>query len=144
MTLALAQAELAQVAGEVPVGAVLIENGRLVAAAHNRVERDGDATAHAEVLAIREAGARSGGWRLNEAILCVTLEPCPMCASACKLARIGTVVYGASDPKMGGCGSIFDLSQDSRYGSVPRVISGVKEAECSELLKRFFVGRRGQ
>lgn len=141
MDLALAEAELARAAGEVPIGAVVAVNSTVIARAHNRMEAERDATAHAEVVALREAGRASGNWRLNEAVLCVTVEPCTMCAGAISLARVGTVVFGAHDPRLGAYGSLYDLSQDERLGA-PRVISGVKGTVAAELLQRFFAERR--
>jgi len=142
MDAALEEADLARGAKEVPIGAVIGVGGAIVARAHNAMERRSDATAHAEVLAIRRAGEAAGNWRLTEAVLCVTVEPCTMCAGAISLARIGAVVFGASDPRLGAYGSLYDLSQDERLGRAPRVISGVKERECREMMQRFFSERR--
>jgi tRNA(adenine34) deaminase len=141
MDLALEEAELARSSGEVPIGAVIAVQEKIVARAHNRMERTRDATAHAEAVAIREAGAAVGNWRLNDAVLCVTLEPCTMCAGAISLARIGTVVFGAADPRLGAYGSLYDLSDDERLGK-PRVISGVKAGDATAILQRFFSERR--
>jgi len=141
MDLALEEAELARISGEVPIGAVVAVQGRVVSRAHNRMEGTLDATAHAETVALREAGAATGNWRLKDAVLCVTVEPCTMCAGAISLARVGTVVFGAADPRLGAYGSLFDLSQDERLGK-PRVVSGVRAAEAAGLLHRFFAERR--
>jgi tRNA(adenine34) deaminase len=142
MDKALDQARLAYGAGEVPVGAVMAQRGEIIAAAHNEIESQHDATCHAEVLAMRRAAARLGDWRLSETILCVTLEPCTMCAGAIKLSRVSVVVFGAADEKLGAFGSLYDLSQDERIGLVPRVVSGIKTAECAALLQDFFRSKR--
>jgi tRNA(adenine34) deaminase len=142
MTLALAAARRAGARGEVPVGAVLARGGRVLARAGNRRERARDATAHAELLALRAAGARLGGWRLTGLTLYVTLEPCVMCAGALVLARISRLVFGASDPKAGAAGSLFDIPRDARLNHRIEVGAGVLEAECAEILKAFFQKRR--
>lgn len=142
MELALQEARTAYQAGEVPVGAVLAVNGEIIAKAHNEIESKHDATCHAERLVISKASEKLKDWRLADAVLCVTLEPCAMCIGAVKLARIPLLVYGAKDSKMGACGSLFDLSEDSRLGPVPRVISGIKEQVCAALLKDFFRDKR--
>lgn len=144
MTVALEEAELARSANEVPIGAVVAVGDKIVARAHNEMESRRDATAHAEALAIKRAGEATGNWRLGEAVLCVTVEPCTMCAGAISLARIGTVVFGVSDPRLGAYGSLYDLSQDDRLGKPPRVITGVKESECRGLMQSFFATRRGK
>jgi len=143
MDRALAQAELAFSKGEVPVGAVVASNSRVLFEAHNLTEDQHDPAAHAEILAIRGAARAIGDWRLREVILVVTLEPCSMCAGAIKLARVPTVAFGALDPQAGAMGSLYDISADKRTGTPPRVISCVQEARCRELLKRFFAERRG-
>lgn len=137
MRLALAEAEKAAALGETPVGAVLVWEDRVVAAAHNRRELDKVATAHAELLAIEGACKVLGGWRLHKATLYVTLEPCPMCAGAILNARIKRVVYGARDPKAGCCGSLFDLYA-LPFNHHPQVQGGVLEAEAAALLSSFF------
>lgn len=124
--------------GEVPVGAVLWHNGKIISSQHNLVETNHDASAHAEILVMREASSILGDWRLNDAILCVTLEPCTMCSGAIRLARVGTVVFGAADPRLGAIGSLFDICEDPRLGAVPRIIRGVKEKECGQILSDFF------
>ena len=143
MQLALAKARLAAEAGEVPVGAVVVLDGIVVARAGNRTVRDQDATAHAESLALREASAAAGSWRLDGHTLYVTLEPCAMCAGALVLARVDRVVFGAWDPKAGMAGSIADLLRHPRLNHRPEVQGGVLEAECGSLLRDFFVARRG-
>jgi len=146
MRQALAEAQAASKIGEVPVGAVIarLDNNKLVicAAAHNLVESHKDPTAHAERLAIQEAAKSLGNWRLSECILCVTLEPCTMCAGAISLARVGCVIFGAADPVQGAYGSLYDLSSDARLPSNPRVIGGVLEKECSTILGEFFARKR--
>ena len=141
MELALGQAMLSGL--DVPVGAVLLDSsGQVVAAAHNERELTGDPTAHAELLAIQRVGKAKGDWRLEDLTLVVTLEPCVMCAGAIVAARIPRVVYGAFDEKVGAAGSRYDLLRDSRLGNPIEVIAGVKEAECSKLLKDFFEAKR--
>ena len=139
---ALVQANAGKASKEVPVGAVIAHSDKIIASAHNQVESDKDASAHAETLAIGRAGAEIGNWRLSDCILCVTLEPCPMCAGAIRLARIPAVVYGASDERLGAFGSRYDLSLDDAFGEKPRVISCICEDECAEILKDFFASRR--
>jgi len=138
MRLALAEAEKAAAAGETPVGAVLIMSGEVVAAAHNMRETWQDPAAHAELLAVREASARLGTWRLQEATLYVTLEPCLMCAGALVLARVNRLVYGCRDPKAGALGSVYDVVRDGRLNHTYRITPGVLEAECRAVLSRFF------
>jgi tRNA(adenine34) deaminase len=141
MELALGQAMLSGV--DVPVGAVLLDSsGNVVAAAHNERELTGDPTSHAELLAIQRVGKAKGDWRLEDLTLVVTLEPCVMCAGAIVAARIPKVIFGAFDEKVGAAGSRYDLLRDSRLGNPVEVIAGVKEAECSKLLKDFFEAKR--
>jgi tRNA(adenine34) deaminase len=141
MELAIGQAMLSGL--DVPVGAVLLDSsGQVVAAAHNERELTGDPTAHAELLAIQRVGKAKGDWRLEDLTLVVTLEPCVMCAGAIVAARIPKVVFGAFDEKVGAAGSRYDLLRDSRLGNPIEVIAGVKEAECSKLLKDFFEAKR--
>jgi tRNA(adenine34) deaminase len=128
--------------GEVPIGAVIVLNGQIIAKAHNLRETTGDPTAHAEVLAIREAAKVKRHWRLLGATLYTTLEPCPMCAGAMVMARINRLVYGASDPKAGAAGSIMNIVQDLRLNHRLDVTGGVMEQECGFLLKDFFKGKR--
>ena len=130
-------------AEDVPVGAVILdEGGTVVARARNRREIDRDPTAHAEMLAIRQAAAAVGSWRLNGLTLVVTLEPCTMCAGAVTVARLARVVYGAEDPKAGAVGSLWDVLRDSRLNHRPEVIGGILAAECGDLLRDFFAARR--
>ena len=141
MELALGQAMLSGV--DVPVGAVLLDSsGNVVAAAHNERELTGDPTAHAELLAIQRVGKAKGDWRLEDLTLVVTLEPCVMCAGAIVAARIPKVIFGAFDEKVGAAGSRYDLLRDARLGNPVEVIAGVREAECSKLLKDFFEAKR--
>lgn len=143
MRLALDQAALAAAAGDVPVGAVVLDaTGTVVGAGHNQREALGDPTAHAEVVAIRTAAATTGQWRLSGCTLVVTLEPCSMCAGAAVLARLDRVVFGAYDAKAGAVGSLWDLVRDRRLNHRPEVVAGVLDAECAELLSGWFEGRR--
>jgi tRNA(adenine34) deaminase len=143
MDLALAQARAAATAGEVPVGAVLVDSaGTVLASAHNRVERDKDPTAHAELLAIRAACARRGDARLPDCDLYVTLEPCPMCATAIAFARLRRVYWGASDPKGGGVENGPRIFAQPTCHHRPELIGGIAETEAAELLRAFFRERR--
>jgi tRNA(adenine34) deaminase len=142
MTLALREAERAPAHGDVPIGAVVVREGELLAAAHNERELREDPTAHAELLALREAARAVGSWRVLDAILYVTLEPCAMCAGAVVLARVSRVVYGASDPKAGACGSVLDVLGEPRLNHRPQVAGGLLAPVCGELLSRFFASRR--
>lgn len=142
MALALDQARLAAERGEVPVGAVVVVDGVVVATAHNQRETDADPTAHAEVLALRAAGQALGTWRMGDATLFVTLEPCAMCAGAAVSARLGRLVFGAADPKAGAVGSLYNLAADPRLNHEIPWSSGVRAAECAELLEAFFSSRR--
>jgi tRNA(adenine34) deaminase len=143
MRLALAEARRAALAGEVPVGAVVINRaGAVVGRGHNQRETQSDPTAHAEVVALREAARRLGGWRLGGCSLVVTLEPCTMCAGAVVLARVDRLVYGASDPKAGAVGSLWDVVRDRRLNHRPEVLGGVLAVESGELLRSWFETRR--
>ena len=144
MRLALDEARKAVDTGDVPIGAVVLApDGRVLAAAPNRREADGDPTAHAEVVALRAAaGAAGDGWRLDGCTLVVTLEPCTMCAGAAVLARVTRVVYGAPDPNAGAVGSLWDVVRDRRLNHRPEVVAGVLAEESTELLLRFFAERR--
>lgn len=135
---ALRQARLAFEDDEVPVGAVIVYEQRIIARAHNQVERLKDATAHAEMLALTAAAHARGDWRLDGCTVYVTKEPCPMCAGALTLARITRLVYGARDEKAGGAGSVFDIPQQGGLNHVVSVIGGVREGEARELLREFF------
>ncbi len=142
MEQALHEANQAADLGEVPVGAVVVREGILVARGFNRRETDHDPLAHAELLAIRRAAVILPGWRLIGCTMYVTLEPCAMCAGALVNSRIDRLVYGASDPKAGFCGSLGDLVRDSRLNHRLEVRSGVREAACRRVLKDFFIGLR--
>ena len=142
MQLAIEEAKKAAERGEIPIGAVLVANGEVISAAHNMRETWHDATAHAEMITIIEACAVLERWRLNDATLYVTLEPCPMCAGACLQTHIGRIVFGAWDAKLGACGSVWDIPRDPHVGLVPEVIGGVREAECGRLMTDFFARRR--
>lgn len=142
MKLALEEARRAGEQGEIPVGAVLVVGGEVVASAGNERERRHDPTAHAEMVVLRAAAERLGGWRLREATLYVTLEPCAMCAGAIVLARIERLVYGPDDPKAGAAGSIFNIVDHPALNHHPEVRAGLMETECAALLREFFEGRR--
>jgi tRNA(adenine34) deaminase len=143
MRLALAEAALAAGSADVPVGAVVLdEAGAVLARAHNRRQADQDPTAHAEILAIRQAARALGRWRLTDLTLVVTLEPCTMCAGAVTAARLGRLVYGAEDPKAGAVGSLWDVLRDRRLNHHPEVIGGVLAEECGAALREFFAARR--
>ena len=143
MDVALDDARRATVTGDVPVGAVVVAPGGVVVGrGWNAREATADPTAHAEVLALRQASATLGRWRLDDCTLVVTLEPCLMCAGATVLARIRRLVLGAWDPKAGACGSQWDVVRDRRLNHRVEVVGGVREAECGELLRRFFEGHR--
>ncbi len=139
---ALAEAAAALAHGDVPVGAVVLVDGTVVARRHNEREASGDPTAHAEVLALRDAAGAIGSWRLSDATLVVTLEPCPMCAGAGIAARLSRLVFGAFDPKAGACGSLYNLCADPRLNHEFPVVSGVLAEESSDLLRAFFKERR--
>jgi tRNA(adenine34) deaminase len=142
MAQAIAEAERAGAGGEVPIGAVVVRDGALVAAAGNAPIATSDPTAHAEVLALRAAARVAGNYRLPGAVLYVTVEPCAMCVGAALQARIATIVFGCADPKAGAAGSLFDLTQDARLNHRIAVVRGIAEARCRELLQSFFAARR--
>jgi tRNA(adenine34) deaminase len=142
MRLAIEQAVLALAHHDVPVGAVVVRDGEVIAARHNERQLHGDPTAHAEVLALRDASAAIGHWRLDDCTLVVTLEPCPMCAGALVAARVGHVVFGAVDPKAGACGSLYNLCVDPRLNHEVAVTAGVRGDECAAVLTSFFAARR--
>ncbi|UDF14701.1 nucleoside deaminase [Antiquaquibacter oligotrophicus] len=143
MGLAIAEAELTRGTGDVPVGAVVVDAaGTVLGAGRNRRELDADPTAHAELVAIRAAAARLGSWRLDEATLVVTLEPCTMCAGAILQSRIPRVVFGAWDEKAGAAGSTYDLLRDRRLPHRVEVVPGIRAAEAADLLATFFEERR--
>jgi tRNA(adenine34) deaminase len=142
MRAALAEAATAARAGEVPVGAVVVADGAIVGRGYNAPISSRDPSAHAEIAALRDAGARLGNYRLPDCDLYVTLEPCPMCAGAILQARIRRLVYGAPDPKTGACGSVADLPADPRLNHHTTVVGGVLAEECAVPLKQFFAARR--
>ena len=144
MQAALEEAEIAAAEGEVPVGAVIVENGEVIARAHNRTEAENDPTAHAEMLAIREAAKKRGWTRLTGCSLYVTVEPCAMCAGACVWARLDEVVYGAADPKAGAMGSLMDVPSVPGLNHRLTVRGGLLEEECSLVMKRFFAQKRAE
>lgn len=142
MALALEQAQLAQAAGEIPVGAVIARGGEVIAEGHNRRELDGDPTAHAEVVAIRAAAKALGRRRLTGCTLYVTLEPCPMCAGAIVMAGLDRVVYGAADPKQGCTGSVYRITEDPAFTHFCPADGGVMAEECQAILNDFFQNAR--
>jgi tRNA(adenine34) deaminase len=143
MHLALEEASLALTHGDVPVGAVVLDgSGQVVASRHNERELRGDPTAHAELLAVRDAATAVGGWRLDGLTVVVTLEPCPMCAGALVAARVARVVFGAIDPRAGACGTLYNLCCDPRLNHEVAVTPGVLGSESAELLRGFFEARR--
>lgn len=142
MDLALREARRALEHDDVPIGAVVVCDGEVIGAGHNERELRQDPTAHAEVLALREAAAALGSWRVLESTLFVTLEPCAMCAGAIVLARVPRVVYGCTDPKAGAAGSVLDVLAQPQLNHRPLVESGVREEECATVLRTFFAQRR--
>ncbi len=142
MGLAIQEAEQANSEDEVPVGAVIVHDGRVIASAHNQREQLRDPTAHAEMIAITQAAESLGSWRLEKSILYVTLEPCPMCAGAIVQARLPALVYGAADPKAGAVHSLFKLLNDDRLNHQVDVVSGVRGDQCGALLSHFFQAKR--
>ncbi len=144
MRQALEQARLAFEAEEVPVGAVIVHEGRVIAAAHNQRETLHDPTAHAEMIALTQAAEALGSWRLLDCTLYVTLEPCPMCAGAVVQARLPAVVYGASDAKAGACHTLYQITNDSRLNHQASVLGGVLAGDCQAVLREFFAIQRRQ
>jgi tRNA(adenine34) deaminase len=142
MRAALREAQASAERDEVPVGCVIVRDGLVIGRGHNQVEGLADATAHAEIVAIGAASSALGSWRLSDCILYVTLEPCAMCAGAIVLARLGRLVYGATDPKAGACGSVLDVIHEPRLNHRVEVTTGVMADECGELLREFFAKRR--
>lgn len=142
MRMALEEARKAASAGEVPVGAVMLQGGQMIAAAHNLRETTHDPTAHAELLCMREAARKLGDWRLRDCTLYVTMEPCPMCAGAMVMSQLGRCVYGAYDPAKGCCGSVYDLPGDAALGAQTQWESGVMADECAQIIQSFFEQRR--
>ena len=143
MRLAVREAERALEHEDVPIGAVIVRDGEVIASAHNERELRQDPTAHAEILALREAARAVGSWRVLETVLYVSLEPCAMCAGAIVLSRLPRVVYGAADPKAGACGSVLDVLGESRLNHRPEVSGGLLAEDCGALLSAFFATRRG-
>ena len=139
---ALAEAEAAMDRGEVPVGAVVIRDAEIIARAGNRRTQSADPAAHAEILALGGTGRELGDWRLDQCTMYVTLEPCPMCAAACRQARLELLVWGADDPQQGACGSVLDLAADPRLGPELAHRGGLEADRSQELLKRFFAKQR--
>ena len=142
MQIALEEAAAAAQEGEIPVGAALVKDGQLIARAHNRRENDGDPTAHAEILCMREGARLLGDWRLRGCTLYVTLEPCPMCAGAMVMSQLTECVFGAADARQGCCGSVYDLPGDAVLQGVTRWRAGLMEQECADAIRRFFSARR--
>jgi tRNA(adenine34) deaminase len=142
MRLALQQAQMAFAQGEVPIGAVVVHNEKVIASAHNEKEQRQDPTAHAEILALQSAARYLGSWRLSEATLYVTLEPCPMCAGALIQARLQKLVFGAPDSKGGAVGSVMNVLDVTKWNHQVEVIAGILEEECARILKEFFVRLR--
>jgi len=142
MAIALEEARTAAQQDEVPVGCVIVRGGEIIASSGNRRRACGDPAGHAEILALRSAGDSVGDWRLEGCTLYVTLEPCPMCVSACRQARLDLVVWGAPDPTMGACGTVIDLAEDPRLGPKLAHRGGLAEDECRHLLQSFFTKTR--
>ena len=142
MRLALREAERAREHDDVPIGAVIVREGEVVGAGHNERELRSDPTAHAEMIALREAARTLHSWRVLDAVMYVTLEPCAMCAGAIVLARLPRVIYGAADPKAGAAGSVFDILAEPRLNHRPQVAGGLLAEDCGELLRAFFAERR--
>jgi tRNA(adenine34) deaminase len=135
---ALQEAKKAEAIGEVPIGAVIVKDGEVIGRGYNLRETQHDPTAHAEMIAIRQAAERVGGWRLNDCDLYVTLEPCPMCAGAILQARIRRVIYGTEDPKAGCAGTLMNILTDGRFNHQTEVISGIRKEACGAILTEFF------
>ena len=142
MRLALKEAARAEEEDEVPVGAVVVHDGKVIGRAHNLREKLHDPTAHAEMLAITQASEALEAWRLSNCTMYVTVEPCPMCAGAMVLARIERLVYGAEDPKAGGCGSVFNIIQNEKLNHHVKLVKGVLAEDCRAILQRFFARKR--
>ena len=142
MRLALREAERALEHDDVPIGAVVVRDGEIIGAGHNERELRADPTAHAELIALREAARTLGSWRVLESVMYVTLEPCPMCAGAIVLARVPRVVFGADDPKAGAAGSVLEVLKVPQLNHRPQVQDGLLAEECADLLRAFFVSRR--
>jgi len=143
MRLALREATLAAEHDDIPIGAVLVKDGEVIGAGHNERELRSDPTAHAELIALREAARTLRSWRVLDSVMYITLEPCAMCAGAIVLARVPRVVFGALDPKAGAAGSVMNVLEEPRLNHRPQVQSGLLAEECADLLRSFFAGRRG-
>ena len=141
---ALKEAEKAAQKGEVPIGAVIVSDNKIIARGHNLKESTADATAHAEIIAIKKASKKLGGWRLTNSTIYVTLEPCLMCMGALIQARIERLVFGCYDPKAGAAGSLYNISNDRRLNHRIKLTTGIMAGECSKILKGFFKGLRTQ
>ncbi len=144
MRLALREAEKAYYGDEIPVGAVIVCQNRIIGRAHNQIKLLKDPTAHAEILAITQAAAALENERLTGAAIYVTIEPCPMCVGALILARVDRLIYGASDPKTGACGSVMNIPANKSLNHRVKITKGILEKECASLIKHFFAGKRGQ
>lgn len=142
MNKALKEAEKAKAIGEIPIGAVIVKENRIVGYGHNMTNISKDPTAHAEILAIRDAAKNIGGWRLSGCSLYVTMEPCTMCAGAIVLARIEKIYIGAEDPKSGACGSLYNILQDERLNHYVEIETGILKKQCSDIVKDFFIDLR--
>jgi tRNA(adenine34) deaminase len=142
MRMAIDAAQVAEENGDVPIGTVIVHEGRVIARAYNQREQLKDPTAHAEIIALTQAAAALGMWRLHGCTIYVTLEPCPMCAGAMVMARLDRLVYGCTDPKAGACGSLYDICRDGRLNHRLQVTSGVLADHCAALLQAFFRQRR--
>lgn len=141
---AIALARMAGERGDVPIGAVVVKNGQIIGRGYNRREQDGDPTAHAEMLALRDAAHTLGGWYLHSCVLYSTVEPCPMCAGAAIQARIPAICFGAADPRAGCCGSVADLPGGGKFLHTAQIRGGILAEECAGLLKAFFAHKRGK
>jgi tRNA(adenine34) deaminase len=144
MEQALAEAQIAYELDEVPIGAVIVKDGIIIGRGHNLREREKDPTLHAEMIAIRQASAALGGWRLMDCDLYVTIEPCPMCAGAILQARIQRVFFGARDPKAGCAGSLYNLLEDPRFNHRVEVVEGILEDQCSRIMRNYFREKRSK
>lgn len=142
MTAAIREAMKAAAEDEVPIGVVIVKDGKIIARGHNTRQKTQNAVNHAEIIAIQKACKKVGSWRLEDCDLYATLEPCPMCAGACINARIANVYFGAYDPKAGCCGTLYNLTADRRFNHRPAVEGGIMEQECAKLLSDFFKNKR--
>lgn len=142
MNLALKQAKKAENIDEVPVGAVVVLDNKVIATGYNKKNANKNSILHAEIVALNKAMKKLDDWHLNNCTLFVTLEPCPMCAGACINSRIGKIVFGAYDLKAGCCGSLYNLPEDKRFNHRPKVVGGIKQKECAEILSAYFLSKR--